>query len=391
MFKHSQLLVLSISVFLLMLGDGMVVALLPKTVISLTNSNLYVGYLAASYAVAQVMSQLPIGMLSDRWGPKLFILLGYVLSFIAGLLFYFTTDVNLIFWGRVLQGIAEAPLLSLAPALLSVRYSADKGKAIGIYNAAIYLGLTAGPLLRIMLLPRWSDHHIFLLYPILCLIGGIIICFSMRNQFERQSTVKKTLNLGSCLSRMKNPQALVVLWGITLYGAGFGIFMTSIPVFLLILKNYDQSYINLFFSLFYVAISLAQITIGWLSDRLGRLLFMSLGMLIAATGIAVSSYFDQFELIAILFLSGFGLGAYYLASMAFFNEKVPAGCKGAVSGIYYIFWGIGMFWGPLLLTGYIEVNSYQAGFQLFSVILLIQVVLLFITQPYQTQVANDMQ
>ncbi|SMC60070.1 MFS transporter [Sporomusa malonica] len=391
MFKHSQLLVLSISVFLLMLGDGMVLALLPKTVISLTNSNLYVGYLASTYALAQVMSQLPIGMLSDRWGPKFFVLLGYVLSFIAGLLFYFTNDVNLIFWGRVLQGIAEAPLLSLAPALLSVRYSADKGKAIGIYNASIYLGLTAGPFLRVVLLQGWSDHQIFLLYAVLCLIGAIIICCSMRNQLERQSTVKETMNINSCLTLMKNPQTLAVLWGITLYGAGFGIFMTLIPAFLLTLKGYNQSYINIFFSLFYVAISLAQITIGWLSDRLGRLLFMVLGMLIAATGTAISIYFDHLALTVILCFSSFGLGAYYLASMAFLNEKVPANFKGAISGIYYVFWGIGMFWGPLMLTGYIQANSYQAGFQMFSVILMVQVVLLSIAKPYQTQATKDMQ
>jgi MFS family permease len=86
-FKHSQLLVLSMSAFL---GDGMVLALLPKTVISLTNSRLFAGYLASTYAMAQVMSQLPIGVLADRWGSKFFVLMGYIVSFIAGLLFYLT-------------------------------------------------------------------------------------------------------------------------------------------------------------------------------------------------------------------------------------------------------------------------------------------------------------
>jgi MFS family permease len=387
-FKHSQLFILSISAFLLMLGDGMVLALLPQKVISLTNSSSYVGYLASTYAFAQLLSQLPIGMLADRWGLKFFVLMGYIVSFIAGLLYYLTNHINLIFWGRVLQGIGEAPILSLAPAMLSLRYSADKGKGIGVYNASIYLGLTVGPFLRVVLLQRWSDNLIFLLYAILCLIGTIIIgC--LKNKLASESIVKEKLNIKELLILVKNPQIVTVLWGITLYGAGVGIYMTIIPAFLLILKGYNQSYINIYFSLFYVAISVAQIAIGWLSDRLGYKLFMVIGMLTAAAGLAISSHFDRFALTIVLCFSGFGLGAYYIASMAFLNEKVPASYKGAISGIYYLFWGIGMFLGPLLLNGYIQGNNYQTGFQIFSLMMMVQAALLFIVKFYQPEITKD--
>lgn len=379
MFKHSQLLVLSLAVFLIMLGDGMVLALLPNMVISLTNSSSFVGYLASTYALAQVISQLPIGVLADRWNSKFIVLMGYVVSFSAGLLFYFTNNVNLIFCGRVLQGIGEAPILSLAPALLSLRYSADKGKAIGIYNASLYLGLTAGPFLRMVLLQQWSDNQIFLLYAVLCFLGSIIIGCSMKHKLESPSVVKETLNIKGLLILTKKPQILAVFWGITLYGAAFGILMTIIPAFLLIEKGYNQSYVNTFFSLFYVAISVAQIAIGWLSDRLGRQLFMVIGMLVAAAGLTIFSYVDHFPLTIILCFSSFGLGTYYLASMAFLNEKVPASYKGTVSGIYYLFWGMGMLWGPLLLTCYIQGNSYQSGFHVFSLLLIIQAILLYFT------------
>jgi len=363
-----------------MLGDGMVLALLPQKVISLTDSSLFVGYLASTYALAQVISQLPIGILADRLGSKLFILMGYILSFFAGLLFYFTNSVNLIFCGRVLQGIGEAPILSLAPALLSLQYSTNKGKAIGVYNASIYLGLTVGPLLRIVLLKEWSDSQIFLFYAVLCSIGAIINGCSLKNKKKEQVAIRDTINLKSALVFMKHPQTLAVLFGITLYGAGFGIFMTIIPAYLLIVKHYNQTYINVYFSIFYIAISLAQVVTGWLSDKLGRQLFMLTGMLVAALGLGTSSYFGHFALTVILGLSSFGLGTYYLASMAFLNEKAPESCRGVISGLYYLFWGIGMFWGPLLLADYIQGNTYQSGFRIFSLALIIQVILLFITR-----------
>ncbi|EIW18737.1 MFS transporter [Pelosinus fermentans] len=389
MFKHSQLLVLSVAAFLLMLGDGMVLALLPQTVITLANSSSLVGYLASTYAFAQVASQLPIGVFADRWGFKFFVLMGYILSVIAGLLFYSTNSVNLIFCGRILQGIGEAPILSLAPAVLSLRYPENKGKAIGVYNASIYLGMTIGPFLRVVLFKTWSDNQIFLFYAILCVAGAIIIACSMKNKLKNQNVVTETITIKSLLALTRNPQILAVLSGIALYGAGFGIFMTIIPAFLILVKGYSQSYINIFFSLFYIAISMAQIVIGCLSDRLGRQVFMIVGMLAAAGGLAISLYFDHFALTAALCFSSFGLGTYYLASMAFLNEKVSDGNKGAITGIYYLFWGIGMFWGPLILNSYIEENSYSLGFYIFSEMLVIQAIVLFASKFYPFQATKE--
>ncbi len=82
--------------------------------------------------LALVFSQIPIGILADRVGYKHFIQIGYLLSFSAGLLYTFTNSLNLLFWGRIMQGIGEAPILSMAPALLSLQYSTNKGKAIGL-------------------------------------------------------------------------------------------------------------------------------------------------------------------------------------------------------------------------------------------------------------------
>ena len=391
MSTHRQLIVLSFSAFLLMLGDGMVLALLPQTVISLSNTVSLVWYLAATYAFAQVVSQLPIGILADRQGAKLFLLMGYIFSVIAGLLFFLTNNVNLIFLGRILQGIGEAPILGLAPAVLSIRYSDNKGKAIGIYNASIYLGMTVGPLLRMTLFQNWSDKQIFLLYAALCILGIILISCFMKNVHKphKQNALLQTVDIKNFLTLIKSPQILVVFFGITLYGAGFGIFMTIIPAFLLTEQKYDQSYINAFFSLFYIAISTAQIIIGWLSDRLGRQIFMIIGMLIAAFGLLVFLNYEHFTLILVLCFSSFGLGTYYLSSMAFLNEKVTENHKGTISAIFYLLWGVGMFFGPLLLSNYIQNTNYLSGFYIFSQILLMQVVLLIITKLYHKNSVNN--
>lgn len=380
MHERKTLIILSLSVFLLMLGDGMVMALLPNRVVTLTHSGDEVGYLASTYALAQMAMQLMVGMFADRWGFGPFLLSGYVLSFAAAVLYYCTHDLPWILCGRVLQGLGEATLMSLGPALLSQRYASQKGRVIGIYNAAIFLGVTAGPAFRVMLLPGWSDYRIFLLYAGLCL-PGVFFLYRQRTKLGVTSGSATSGSVGDAVLLMKNPYCFLVFWGIALYGAGLGVFMTTLPAFMLTERGYEPNYVQWFFSLFYVAISLAQMTVGRLSDRWGRRWFMAGGMLLAALGLAAAMNGGRVGLASMLGLSSFGLGTYCLASMAFLNDHVPAQCKGLVSGMYYLFWGMGMFLGPLGITRAIQITSYPAGFQFFALILASQALLLTMIRP----------
>jgi MFS family permease len=374
--KERQLIGLSLAAFLLMLGDGMVLALLPQKVIALTRTTTFVGYLASTYALAQVLAQIPIGMLADRMGFRVFIVMGYLISCLAGLLYYVSDNSSLILLGRSLQGVGEAPILGLAPALLSLAYGKRKGKVIGIYNAAIHFGLTAGPLMGTLVFKVWSDNQIFLFYASMCLAGAIISGYCLEPKMQQGAVTREATDISGIMELVKSPYVLLVLLGITLYGAGYGMFLTNIPAFLLTVRDFKPDDLGIFFSLFYGAISLAQLITGSLSDRLGRRLFMIAGLLIAAVGLVASAAFEQFALSLMLSVASFGLGIFYLSSMAFVNEIVPDTFKGTISGAYYLFWGIGMFLGPLVLANYREFNGYCAGFQLFAVLLVIEASLL---------------
>ena len=66
--RYKSLLALNVSAFLLMLGVGMIVALLPQKIMDLSHSVAAVGYLAASFAISYVLTQIPIGNLADKIG-----------------------------------------------------------------------------------------------------------------------------------------------------------------------------------------------------------------------------------------------------------------------------------------------------------------------------------
>jgi len=151
MHRNKLAVAISVSVFLLMVGVGLIVALLPQRIMKLSVSVSDVGILASSYAIPNVLLQIPNVNLSDRYGFNFFLVGGYVLCGLAGLLYFFADTPNLYFGGRFLQGIAEVPIWALAPALLSIQYTSDRGKFMGIYNAFLHCGLTLGGLLSIFI------------------------------------------------------------------------------------------------------------------------------------------------------------------------------------------------------------------------------------------------
>lgn len=81
------LVTVNLAAFLLMVGVGMIVALLPARVLALSGSLAQVSYVAAAFAISYLLVQIPLGRLADRIGFKPFLNLGYGLCALSGLLY----------------------------------------------------------------------------------------------------------------------------------------------------------------------------------------------------------------------------------------------------------------------------------------------------------------
>jgi len=355
-----------------MVGVGLIVALLPQRIMNLSASVSGVGFLASAYAVPMVLLQIPIGNLADKYGFKPFLIGGYLLCALAGLMYFFADTPNLFFSGRFLQGIAEVPIWALAPALLSIQYASEKGTFMGFYNAALHCGLTAGGILSIFVFRIWQGSEPFLLFTVVSILGGLITALFVENPDRQPAATAASVDTRGLGSLMADRTNLIVFSGIALYGAGYGIFITIVPAFLISAREVAQSTIGVFFALFYVALSLSQLLAGKWSDRRGRKPAMVAGLLMAAIGIAAFHSCRSPLFIIFLTLAGLGLGMFCVSSMAFLNERVSRSFKGTVSGAFYFSWGAGYFGGPLLIGKIGSAIGFQAGFSIYSVLMLLQ-------------------
>ena len=241
---------------------------------------------------------------------------------------------------------------------------------MGTYNAVLHIGLTAGPVLGVYLIRIWRPATLFLLYAFACLAGAALI-YLLADDVRPKDKLAGSFSLSGILSLSKQSKAFFALLGITLYGAGYGIFLTSMPVYLRQEKGFSFENIGVFFSLFYVAISFSQIVTGKLSDKLGSGVFMILGLLVASLCLALTPLLVFPGVFAILAVASLGLGVFYLSSMLFLNETVGEELKGTISGAYYLFWGIGMFFGPPILSELSAHVGFSASLIAYASLLLI--------------------
>src|ERR671935_1020755 len=145
--RRSPLLVIFITVFIDLVGFGIVIPVLPFYVegTKFNASPRVVGLLFASYSVMQLVFTPVLGRLSDRYGrrPVLFLsLLGTSLGFfILG----FATTVWMLFAGRIIDGMTGGNISTAQAYIADVTTEENRAKGMGLIGAAFGLGFVLGP------------------------------------------------------------------------------------------------------------------------------------------------------------------------------------------------------------------------------------------------------
>lgn len=380
MSRITSLVGLIVSALLLMLGVGMIMSVLPGKTMIAAGSTHAVGYLASAFAVSYVALQVPVGMLADRWGFKPFLAGGYLLCAGAGLLYWSGTSLSFLFAGRLLQGAGEVPIWALGPALFAALFPDMRGKVVGLYNAAIHLGLTAGPFAGLLLSRAAGEDFLFLAFALLSGLGALLVLVTIRNTDRGQQTAETPKPSLAVLRRIVASRSVApALAGIALYGAGYGLFITHIPGDLIAVRGFSPEGMGVYFTLFYATISLTQLVSGPLCDRFGTRRFMIGGCLLAAAGIGGFPVLGDAVALCALGASGTGLGIFYLASLAFVNETVPEEIRGGIAGTYFFFWGAGYFLGPLLFGKAVQYGQETGAFETFALLLALAALVLLLS------------
>ncbi len=282
--------VLVASMFISMLGMGIVTPFLPIYANTMGASSLEVGLIQAAFSMTGIGTLLFVGRLSDRFGRKPFLSGGLaVLSVSAVGLMYAHTPLHLILW-RFFQGLGASAHLPIAQAYLGdITPEGYEGKWMGYFNAVLFAGIGAGPLVGGVVTDALNINAAFLVMAVLNVMALIATLIFLREMPRKTASREHASLLAPLRSRIMRG---VCVFRMTT-GIGVSNLMAFVPLFADIRIGLSTSLIGILLAAG-TPVSVLQSYTGRLADRWNRRLMViwgGIGTVVATALLPLSSGF----------------------------------------------------------------------------------------------------
>src|SRR3989475_9888278 len=305
--KRSPLLVIFITIFIDLVGFGIVIPVLPfyaeGTKFGATPRE--VGLLFASYSIMQLVFAPVLGRLSDKYGRRSVLLISLLGTSVGFLILGFATALWMLFLGRIIDGISGGNISTAQAYIADVTTKENRAKGMGLIGAAFGLGFVFGPAIG-GILSRWGINIPFLFAGGLAFANAILLYFALPETVTADHPSRASAAAGrgwrQLLESLRNPRLGFVLTIYFLSIVAFSIMTATFSLFMMFRLGYDAFHNGWVFA--FVGIISAIIQgglIGKLVKRFGEPLLVILGgLLFSASLLAIPFVTPATGLLAIL-------------------------------------------------------------------------------------------
>ena len=344
MSKRSPLVVIFTTVFIDLVGFGIVIPVLPfyaeGTRFNATPRT--VGLLFASYSIMQLVFSPILGRLSDKHGRRPVLLISIIGTGIGFLILGFATTLWMLFVGRILDGITGGNISTAQAYIADITTKEDRAKGMGLLGAAFGLGFVFGPAIG-GILSRWGIAVPFLFAAALCFANATLLYFTLPETVTADHPARVSAaggrGLNQLIQSISQPRLGFVLAIYFLFIVAFSIMTTSFSLYTIFRFGYDAQHTGYLFA--YVGIIAVIIQgglIGRLVKKFGELPLVIVGALCFAGSLFAIPFVGPKTggLLALLvgggiFSMGNSLATPALTSLA--SKSVGAGEQGGVLGV----------------------------------------------------------
>jgi multidrug resistance protein len=144
---RSPLLVLFLTVFIDMVGFGIVIPVLPLYAERFQASPMAIGWLTGIYSGMQIIFTPVLGKLSDRFGRRPVLMLSLAGTAVGFALMGLADSLALLFVARIVSGITGGNIAIPQAYIADVTTPETRSKWMGMIGAAFGLGFTFGPMI----------------------------------------------------------------------------------------------------------------------------------------------------------------------------------------------------------------------------------------------------
>lgn len=336
-------------------------------------------WIPTSFLLAAAMFAVPFGRIADIHGMKKIFNYGVVIFTVASLLSALAPSVVALLIFRILQGIGGAMIFVTGLAIITSAFPPqERGKAIGINLASVYIGLSLGPVLGGFLTQYFGWRSLFYSMIPLGVLIIVISTWKLKDEwavckgekFDFKGSILYSIALVMlmygfsilpsalgftmlilgilglvgfviCELRVESPVLNIKLFKNTTfafsnlaalinYSATFAV-VFLLSLYLQYIKGFQADYAGLILIVQPVLMALLSPFAGRLSDRFEAQIIASAGMALCTIGLAFFVFIDANTSIAFIMvgLSILGIG------FAFFSSPNTSAIMGSVQKKFY--------------------------------------------------------
>jgi DHA1 family multidrug resistance protein-like MFS transporter len=359
--NRRNLLILSFTLFVVMLGFGVVIPIIPFYMDNLGAGGTELGLLVASYAIMRLICAPIWGSVSDRVGRKPIMMIGIFGYGITMVLFGLATELWMLFVARMLSGI-----LSSATAPTTMAYIGDstseeeRGGGMGILGAAVGIGTIFGPALGGLLAGESLSTPFFIAGGMSILALMLIAIFLPESlpKHSRQPTDKRIPlpEIRLWWQALSSPIGIPLVLAFLLT-CGMMIFYGIFGLYALEKFNYGPEEVGTIFMVVGLVSAVTQgVLTGPFTKRWGETAVIKIALLASVIGFILMSLANTY-LTTILSIGVFIFAtALLIPSVSALTSKRATTQQGMAMGLSNSFMSLGRIVGPLWAGFVFDIN-----------------------------------
>lgn len=369
----SSRLILFVTVFIHLLGFGIIIPLLPYYAETYGAHAFHIGLLTTSFSLCQFLFAPVWGRLSDRVGRRPVLIGSLLVTAVSYLIYAAAHSLTVLFLSRMLAGTAGAVLSTAQAYVADTTTPENRTKGMGLIGAAFGMGFIFGPALG-GILSQWGYAAPAYASAALALVAAVFATFRLGESLPpevRAETAARRRARAGFFETLRRPVTGTVL----------GLFFTATLCFAgmeAILALFTQRYFNwgphqigyLFAYVGVVAALMQAGIVGRLVKRFGERALVRTGLWLMGAAFAIAGLVPPMA----LFLVAMGLisvasGIMTPSLSGLISLATPAEEQGGVLGIYQSLGSLARAVGPFLGGFVFDVVSPGAPLWMAGVVL----------------------
>ena len=228
----SPLTLIFLTVFIDLIGFGIVIPVLPLYAERFGASPLTIGWLLGIYSAMQCLFAPILGKLSDRVGRRPVLLLSLLGTSIGFFMMGLANTLAMLFVARIIDGITGGNISTAMAYIADITASKDRSRRMGLIGAAFGLGLIFGPAIG-GLLSHVSMGAPFLFAGALAAANTLAVSFLLPESLseERRRDARRDTSIAELFREAKTQSLVVVLSTYFFTTVAFSLLTATYPLF----------------------------------------------------------------------------------------------------------------------------------------------------------------